>query len=71
MKQLGKLEKVNPREIWPDEARDFTPWLRENIQALSEALGLDLEITESEGAVGDFYVDLVGRDLGSRGVLNI
>ncbi|MEW6193441.1 MAG: DUF4268 domain-containing protein [Bacillota bacterium] len=65
MKHLGKLEKLNPREIWADEARDFTPWLKENIHALSEALGLDLEITESEGAVGDFYVDLVGRDLGS------
>lgn len=71
MKQLGRLEKVNPREIWADEARDFTPWLKENIRAFSEALGLDLEITESEGAVGDFLVDLVGRDLGSRGVLNI
>ncbi|MEW6447860.1 MAG: hypothetical protein AB1426_07200 [Bacillota bacterium] len=65
MKQLGRLEKINPREIWADEARDFTPWLRENIRALSEALGLDLEITESEGAVGDFWVDLVGRDLSS------
>lgn len=68
MKQIGLLEKLNPREIWADEARDFTPWLKENIQALSEALGLDLEITESEGAVGDFYVDLVGRDFGSREV---
>lgn len=65
MKQLGRLEKVNPREIWPDEARDFTPWLRDNIQALSEALGLDLEIIETEGVVGDFWVDMVGKDLGS------
>jgi hypothetical protein len=38
---------------------------------LSEVLGLDLEITESEGAVGEFWVDLVGRDLGSGRVLNI
>lgn len=65
MKQLGRLEKINPREIWPDEARDFTPWLRDNIQALSEALGLDLEIIETEGVVGDFWVDMVGKDLGS------
>jgi len=25
--QLGKLEKVNLREIWKREATDFTHWL--------------------------------------------
>ena len=33
-KSLGKLEKVDPREYWKDEARDFTPWLaqEENLE---------------------------------------
>ena len=65
MRQLGKLEKVEAKEIWPREASDFTPWLKENISYLSEAIGLDIEITESEGSVGSFSVDLVGQDLGS------
>lgn len=44
---LGSLEPVDLRTIWPDEARDFTPWLarEENLRRLSEApnplLGLD------------------------------
>ncbi|WP_049757146.1 hypothetical protein [Ammonifex degensii] len=65
MKQLGRLEKIDPREVWPNEAWDFTPWLRDNIQELSEALGLDLEIVETEDVVGDFWVDMVGKDVGS------
>ena len=27
MMGLGKIENVNPRDVWKDEARDFTPWL--------------------------------------------
>jgi len=27
--QFGRLDKVDVREHWPDEARDFTPWLAE------------------------------------------
>lgn len=65
VRELGKLERVDPGEVWPNEARDFTPWLRDNIDLLCEALGVELEITESEGEVGDFYVDLAGREVES------
>ncbi|MBM3947156.1 MAG: DUF4268 domain-containing protein [SAR202 cluster bacterium] len=64
-KQLGKLQSVDVREIWPHEAKDFTPWLRDNVEMLSEAIGIDLDITEAEGEVGGFSVDLVGSDPGS------
>lgn len=40
-------------------------WLRKNITQLNQVLGLDIEITESEGTVDAFAVDLVGRDLGT------
>jgi len=29
------------REVWPDEAHDFTPWLAENPEHLSKALHMD------------------------------
>jgi hypothetical protein len=39
---LGKLELIDPRKIWKTEDRDFTPWLADNIDELSDALGIDL-----------------------------
>ncbi|OIQ10401.1 DUF4268 domain-containing protein [Neomoorella thermoacetica] len=65
MAELGTLTEVDLRQVWTNEARDFTPWLKDNIDRLNQVLGLDIEITEREGAVGPFAVDLVGKDLGS------
>lgn len=63
--QFGKIHKLSPRDIWPKEAKDFTPWLAENIGALGEALGMELELKDTEAAVGDFSLDLLAKDLGS------
>ncbi|MGM0573376.1 MAG: hypothetical protein ACQESL_06400 [Bacteroidota bacterium] len=54
---LGHIQIVSPRELWRDEARDFTPWLAENAQKLSEAIGIPIEIDSTEKEVGDFYLD--------------
>lgn len=51
------------RDIWADEARDFTPWLFENADRLADSLGIDLELEQSEFPVGTFSLDLLGRDL--------
>ena len=69
--QFGKIQKLNPRDIWPKEAKDFTPWLADNIGALGEALGMELELTDMEAAVGDFSLDLLARDLGSARIVII
>lgn len=47
---LGTLEPVDLRTIWPDEARDFTPWLaqEDNLSRLPEALNPELELDRVE-----------------------
>jgi hypothetical protein len=64
MSELGRLTRLDPREVWKGEATDFTPWLAKNLTHLADVLGLELELREREGAVGDFSVDLVAHDLG-------
>ena len=66
MEEFGKLTFKSPREIWPSESRDFTPWLADNIGLLGESLGMELELVEREVGVGSFSVDLLAKDLGTR-----
>ena len=62
--KIGKLEKVDVRELWKGEATDFTPYLakEENIALLSEAIGIELEVQETEKNVGAFRADILCRD---------
>ena len=46
--QLGELDPVPPRSVWPHEGRRFTPWLAQNLRQLSDAVDLDLELVEIE-----------------------
>lgn len=56
---LGKLIDVDIREAWSHEALSFTPWLAANLDRLSDALGISLELTGTERAVGPFSADII------------
>ena len=60
---LGRLTQLDPREVWPHEANDFTPWLLENSDVLADALGLEIELIDREHEVGDYFLDIIGVDL--------
>jgi hypothetical protein len=61
---LGRLTKVELREAWSSEPLDFTPWLAqsENLQLLSDAIGIELELESKEKAVGRFSADILCKD---------
>lgn len=65
---LGRLSRVELRDIWMSEATDFTPWLarEENLAILGETLGIDLEFEAQERAVGPFRADILCKDIGSN-----
>lgn len=58
---IGKLYQVNLREYWKHEALDFTNWLskEENLNLLSEEIGIDIVLKETEASVGRFNVDIL------------
>lgn len=67
MSKLGKLEKVNLRDIWPNEEYDFSVQLskEENLKELSNTIGIDIVLEERESAVGKYSVDIYGREEGT------
>lgn len=63
--ELGVLKTVAARQKWTNEARDFTPWLAANIKSLNEALGLELEIENTEVQCGPYSADILAKDTGT------
>ncbi|MDA1056724.1 MAG: DUF4268 domain-containing protein, partial [Proteobacteria bacterium] len=64
-KRLGKLERVELRDIWATEDRDFTPWLarEEHLELLAETIGMELELEAQEKDVGPFRADILCKSM--------
>lgn len=61
--ELGNLKKISVRQMWNDEAQDFTPWLANNIEEVSKALGIEMEVENTEVSVGPFSADILAKDV--------
>ena len=51
---IGKIERVPLREVWKNEAKDFTTWLFENLEVLGEEL--DMDLTPDENHDSEFRI---------------
>jgi hypothetical protein len=59
---IGKIRRVPLREVWKHEAHDFSSWLEDNLDVLSEELHLPLTLIKRERAAGRYYSDLLVRN---------
>lgn len=62
--KLAKLEKVDVREVWKNEAKDFTSWLAEpqNLASLGEEIDIELTLLKTEAPVGAFAADILAEE---------
>ncbi len=63
-KPLSTLKKIDLRDVWGHEAIDFTNWLsqEENLTLLSEEIGVDINLIQTEANVGKFNVDILAEE---------
>ena len=61
MAEIAILKKINLRDVWQDE-RQFSDWLAANLSRLGDELGMELERSEREKAVGSFSADIICVD---------
>jgi len=62
---LGKIGKIDLRDVWKHEASDFTNWLaqEENFQQLAEEIGLEMQVLKTEASVGSFSADILAEEI--------
>lgn len=63
-RSLSKLSKMELRDVWGHEAIDFTKWLsqKENLELLSEEIGVSINLVGIEANVGRFNVDILAEE---------
>lgn len=58
--QITPITWVSAKQVLPNEAWDFTPWLADNLGVLASTLGFDeLELERTEYQVGDYRLDIL------------
>ena len=69
--EIGTLERIRIREVWPGEESDFTPWLCQNIELVNDAIGLNLDPDElqRETPVGKYRLDILGSSGDDRVII--
>ena len=63
-----EFKLIDIRDVWPGEARDFTPWLADNLETLSAHLEIgELELDHTEVEVpGGRKLDVLAKDADGR-----
>lgn len=62
--KLAQLKQINLRKVWQHEALQFTKWLakNQNLSLLSDEIGIEISLIQTEASVGKFYVDILAEE---------
>ncbi len=70
MTNIGEINRISIRDEFPDEARNFTPWLKENLHYIDEKLDLNFQDeVDSEVSVGRYFCDILAHDHDGRRIV--
>ena len=62
MNKIANIKRVELREVWKHEARDFTTWLQNSLDCLNDIINIQLTSAEREQSAGSFNIDLLAED---------
>lgn len=64
---LNSISQTTMKEVWEDEERKLSPWIKEHLQELSELIGVPFgNNVETERRVGRYEADIVVSTEGSE-----
>jgi hypothetical protein len=66
---LGRLERLDLKSFWGEQLPDLTPWFLQNIDLLSETLGIDITPLEQEVNVDTGAFKVLGADATGRPIV--
>lgn len=66
---LSRLERLEPRIVWGDQAPDLTPWLMENLDVIGDTLGLEITPVQREARLDELAFNVLGEDQSGRPVI--
>jgi hypothetical protein len=66
---LGRLERLDLKSFWGEQLPDLTPWFLQNIDLLSETLGIDITPLEQEINVDTGAFNVLGADASGRPIV--
>lgn len=56
-------QEYNLRKAWPNEAKDFTPWLSEHLDLIGNIIEMDIVLVEKESKVGGYSADILAKEI--------
>jgi hypothetical protein len=66
---LGRLERLDLKSFWGEQLPDLTPWFLQNIDLLSETLGIDITPLEQEVNADTGAFKVLGADANGRPIV--